>query len=222
MKKFILSALLFSIAPQTPTEEPKVYIEFSLYLSQVQMYPNTAAAFVKAVNLWAEKIPIMPQIYIEDNISAFTPEPRWSTKPRVIQIQIANLSSPEMGSISSRILGMWLQHQNTILLDGDSLEQNNIYATAVALHELGHVFGLQHIVSKQKLSSDIYGGYIVAPQIDPNNAEILYIMNPGLAAITEIPQITELEKKLILEYIFIIFSSKLDNYHNGCGFMKAL
>jgi len=44
------------------------------------------------------------------------------------------------------LLGLWEPNNNRMLLDADTLEADPDLAYSVCLHELGHMFGVPHVV----------------------------------------------------------------------------
>jgi hypothetical protein len=65
------------------------------------------------------------------------------------------------------LLGLWNNRQSKILLDADTLENNPRRAFSTALHELGHMLGVPHIINYNEIGRT---GYIVlSPGVDATN-----------------------------------------------------
>ena len=140
-----------------------VNIELIVFREEIDQYPTTWESVRKAIAEWSSHVPVRFTIYSEGSIV-------FSDRPGVIKLHLTDLQVRY--GFPERLLGLWLAREDTVLLDADSLEQVPERAYSVALHELGHLFGVSHVVGELELGIT---GYIVLPVgMDPTN----YVMYP--------------------------------------------
>lgn len=139
--------------PDSASDSDKFYVrmEFLVYADQAYMWPNTVMEFGKAVDEWISHLPIQVELLIEPptgplQLSQSYPFESTSFANRfgIIKIVIDDIQGPPY-DFPDKTLGVWSSSERTIYLDGDSLEFNSSRAYSVALHELGHMFGLPHV-----------------------------------------------------------------------------
>lgn len=151
-------------AQTLPIEPNKFYvnIEFIAYKVQIDKYPKTWVQVQNALEEWKKHLPINVKIYVEDleHVNQFGFVDVYHDRPRVTSIMLANLQSPEMGSLYPSIVGLWDCEKNQVMFDADVLEAHDSVAFSVALHELGHMFGLPHIMN---VGEDALTGFILLP-----------------------------------------------------------
>lgn len=183
-----------------------VQVEFVFYASQIKTYPVCTEAVRSALSEWSRRIPVCIITYIEDPtaISSFYGPDIWHNRLGVLQIIMTDLSLPPY-NFSNDILGLFDANNHLILLDADFLENNPDIAYKTSLHEIGHLFGVPHVVN---LKHNSLTGFILLP--DAVDAEAC-VMFP---AITNKPQnvLSDIEIEIATEYIKYVFSNK--HYNN--------
>jgi hypothetical protein len=132
------------VTRDSATSEHNFYVsfEFIVHKEQIDKYPETMVGLCKAIEEWIGHVPIRVTVYIG---SPDTPI-EVLQRAGVINIVIDDLQTSPY-AITDNVLGMWLPRDRVILLDADRLEDNPTQAFSVALHELGHVFGVPHVFS---------------------------------------------------------------------------
>jgi len=94
-------------------------------------------------------------------------------------------------NLDASILGFWDWENRILGLDKDSLENDEDMAYIVCLHELGHVFGVQHFVNEKDLNA--LSGWIVVP--NKINATTL-VMYPACGDNNKHAKLSDLEIEL--------------------------
>lgn len=139
-----------------------VYLDSSLFRD----YPNIYVSFIQSCAIWERDTPIHINIHktLEKND---------------IIVDFTNLQGPPFYK-EKNVIGFYVP-QVKLLLISDSLENENWptnmgrAAVAVGVHELGHAFGLSHIVGPgNKLSEP---GDIM---LGSDDEAMLYIMYPSI------------------------------------------
>ena len=155
-------------------EQFKVSVEIVLYSKQTAVNPVTTEAIEKALAEWSRHLPVVITVYREDTFSnnPFIAPVEWHTRPGVIQILIVNINDPPYNYPEGTV-GLWQASQGTILLD-DCLEARPEIAYSVVLHELGHFFGVPHIVNEN--DSGLTGYIMVPNEVDSEE----YVMSPAI------------------------------------------
>lgn len=137
-----------------------VNIEIRVFKDEIEQYPETWQSLQMAFATWAMYIPVRWSI---------STEARYSD----IEIHLADLQKGTYG-LPKQLLGIWRPHEGSILLDADRLEQMPEQAYAVALHEIGHMFGVPHVVGADERGMT---GFVVLPQgYDATN----FVMYPAV------------------------------------------
>lgn len=159
--------------------EYKIRVEFVLPPKYQTQYPFISRAVQDAVNNWAEVVPIN---------AVFLPFGRLGR--RQINIRIAS------GASNPHLYGSYRFMSRTLYLNSTLL---TTYAEAyyVALHEIGHVLGLQHIGESDDIGRQIATGMII---ILNENAEE-QLMYPSLTEKNRLAGISELDIHLVRLYL---------------------
>ena len=180
------------------TSDYRVRVEFILPEEQIQEFPSVAMAFYDAVSEWAKLIPIDPVISTSkiDLDHRGVRDGRWD-EPDVIKVRIVDLqtylwSSPEM-------IGVWFPSSRQLFLDSDFLSDPAFpqRARATAMHELGHVFGLPHVVSRRQIDKVRLGDITLLPENKPE----LYTMYHTLTSENVMAVPSALEIQIAKNYI---------------------
>jgi hypothetical protein len=149
-------------------------LNFVLYRSEVDAYPQAKKGFEEAIQEWCKYLPLDCKITIIDDVTPYLPSIQRQLPGGCIEVRLAASGGPEF-KLPHQIIGLWQSNINTLLLNGPFLEKNPEYAKRTALHELGHMLGLPHIVNSK--DEDTQSGYIVVPdEIDAKK----FIMYPTL------------------------------------------
>lgn len=177
-----------NVAPALASEADSFYVSFevSTYESQRDAYPVTAAAFQDAMREWSKHVPV--------RWAHIPGESPLATRHGVIEVHFADIQAPPY-NLHPSLLGLWDDDNMRLLLDADSLEENPEKAYSVAMHEIGHVFGLPHIVGFSELGHT--GWIVLEPGVDATN----YVMY--FKAVVDRPQkeLSSLEIKLARHHI---------------------
>lgn len=148
----------------------KVYIsiEFSITIEDFKQHQYFVNAITAAIAEWAKYLPIRTTFYFEGMTILGVQVVSTEDRVNVIEIRFEDLQS---SGYDDKIIGIWLPTQQRIAFDTDYFQKNPEEIYSVALHELGHLFGLPHIVNKHELG---YTGYLVLQSGDARN----YVMYP--------------------------------------------
>jgi len=209
LKQSILAAVVIAVAACIPTRTltvdenkplshpgslPTYRINLNMisYEKYAEQYPNIHAAVNRAINEWEKRVPIDFSVIMEPKDPKFGVSGFYSFLSP-IKIIATDVHDPAIGFESiPTMVGLWDAENGRLLLD-DSLEEDPDVAYAVALHELGHLLGLPHIVSPDEFLT--YNGQIVVEE----NAED-YVMFPRLVEDAPV-ELSELEIKMATEYV---------------------
>ena len=150
-----------------------IAVEFVLYARQKEQYPEIADAFLMALHEWEKHIPIKLSVFTEDPtvINPVYGVEVWHNRPGIIQVLIVDLNAPPF-NYPEGVIGLWDSVNHHIQLDADVLTAHPDAAYGVSLHELGHVFGVPHIVGEE--DHGISGFIIVPKEVEAEK----YVMYP--------------------------------------------
>ena len=146
---------------QTPilsTVPDKFYVnvELTVFQDEIDLYPETWKQLQKALSEWSGQIPVRWIVLTEDSSLALSVYGRLDA----IEIHLADLQGDGYG-FPEGLLGLWESNSGSVLIDADYLENNADQAYSVSLHEIGHMFGVPHIIGFDELG---YTGYVVLPE----------------------------------------------------------
>ena len=145
-------------------------VEFVISAKEKLNYPVITRSFTEAVTEWSKYLPIEVAIYT-------TPNGRIN-RDGVIRVEFSNIDG-KYNSLdnSGGILGRWQAGKTRRLqLDSEDLNGKPETARKVALHELGHVFGLPHILNKGDDQAHT-GDIMLADDAIPSS----YLMYPSVS-----------------------------------------
>lgn len=202
-----LSLVAFSANPQKKEEiNFKVSVEYVLYQKQITENPNLVKAFNLAAKEWEKYLPIDTQIYIDDPMIN-----DYHNRPGVIHVVLASLNDPPY-NLPFGILGLWQPTSNSILIDSELLEQEPKLAYSTILHEMGHLFGVPHIVSEQQSA---YTGYIVLPEEAKPQT---YVMYPYPVLGNDQSQLSQIEIDVAKQYVLNLITNSTQRLKQECIF----
>lgn len=172
-----------------------VSVEFSLSIQDLQEHPFLVNSFNAAVAEWATHLPIRTTFYFEGVLPIIGTS---IYRNNAIRIGFVDLQSSGY-QFDDAIIGIWLPSQSSVLFDLDYFQKNPGKLYSVALHELGHVFGLPHIINKHDLGST---GYLVLQEGDATDL----VMYP--VSFLEKPQneLSDVEIDFASHQVMFIFS----------------
>lgn len=175
-----------------------VIIEIVVYAEQIAKYPLTWSQTQAALAEWESKIPVKFKIYIEDpfTLNPFGfPDQIFHYRPYIQTILMSNLQSPELGAMQEDILGIWQPSIDRLLLDADTLENNANLAFSVALHEVGHMLGVPHVVN---FGQHGLTGFIIIPdEIDATE----FVMYPEAVDSNTQKTLSNIEIEIAKNYV---------------------
>lgn len=177
----------FAVYEDDATEEPAsgfqdtdvAYVNFELvvYREEIDRYPVTWAAFRLALQEWSRHIPVHWTILTEEPLDTQFTE----SKYRTIKVKFGDLQGPHLGFFPPGVIGIWQPSRSRIMFDSDFLEHLPTVAYAVALHELGHMLGLPHVVNEEDVARFGFTGYLVLPEVDASEHVMYPYSMPGKA-----------------------------------------
>jgi hypothetical protein len=182
-----------TVEAESALTEPDAYlvrINFVLFEEEISKSPNTTKAFHDALYTWTRSISIETAVFIEEPsdfpFMPFGPG-MLSNRPGVIRVHIADIHAPPYNQ-PPLLLGFWSWLDNELVLDRVLLENNPDRAYMVALHELGHVFGLPHFANVRDTEANT-GFYIIPENFDAKKL----VMHPIASESNKNSKLTKLE-----------------------------
>lgn len=131
-------------APVPPKNNDEFYVsvELIVFKKEVEKYPVTWENIAQAIDKWKSLIPVRFLVVVMDPITnpAFL-----ASETGAIVIHLGDLQDKPYG-FPEGVLGMWYSPKEELFFDADTLEGIPDKAYTVALHELGHMFGVPHVV----------------------------------------------------------------------------
>lgn len=201
-----------STALDSISEEDTFYvsIEVVVHAGQMQQYPLTDAAVRNALAEWTKHLPVRLSLYTEDP----TPSMYWPFGPpsyldrwNIVEILMDDLQAPPY-NYPTGLLGIWDPFAKQVLLDADLLENNPELAYSVALHELGHMFGLPHLVD---MATPATSGWIIVP---PGEDATSYVMYPRYVSGHGQNVLSQLEIDIARHHLLYWWTNPSDEYKN--------
>lgn len=153
------------------SELPEIHtrVEFVISEKDQERYPLMAKAFTDALTEWSKHLPIEIAVYATPNGQI--------DRQRVISVDFGKIDGkydPEDKSGST--LGRWQAgYLRRLQLDAEDLEGKEKLAYVVAMHEIGHVFGLVHVVERGSEKAET-GDMMLKPEDNPQS----YLMYPSV------------------------------------------
>jgi hypothetical protein len=147
-----------SAGPTVPSVDDDMFyvnIELLVFEEEIALYPETYAAFHRAIMMWSSVVPVRWVLHLESQNSPISAR----TKPGLIRVVFADLQGPGF-DFKEGLIGYWDADNDRVLIDADSLESVPERAYSVALHELGHLFGVPHIIGMEDVG---YTSFAVLP-----------------------------------------------------------
>lgn len=176
--------------------EPDSYlvrVNFVLFTQEVAQAPVTSKAFQEALQDWADVLPIECAVFLEQPgpfpFLPFGPD-SIADQRGIVRVHIADIHAPPY-SQPANLLGFWDWSKNTLVLDRGVLEIDCEKAHAVALHELGHVFGLPHFLGTRS-GEGRTGCYVIPDTFDARKL----VMFPYMSDLNKCSKLTKLESVL--------------------------
>lgn len=173
-----------------------VVVEFVVFKQEIEKYPVSWQNFQKAVNEWALHVPIKIALYIEDpdNFHPLFGPMTYRHRYNIITVHLDDLQAPVYG-YQPGILGIWDSEELRVLLDAESLEKNPAQAYVTALHEVGHMLGVPHIINDKQSG---HTGIVMLPE-ELNARE--YIMYPFAGPENQDSKLSELEIRFAVDNV---------------------
>lgn len=124
-----------------------VDIHLLFLAEEANKLPTTYAAFLHATSIWAQYVPVNFVFHFDTSYKK-NKEGHLITPPRLIRVRFASLE--KLIGASPSMLGIWLATARRLYLD-DELESDYRRAVSVSMHEIGHLFGIPHVVGNGDL-----------------------------------------------------------------------
>src|SRR6185436_3031354 len=147
---------------------------FVIFEKEIADNPMIAEAFSKALKEWVSNLPVECIIFQEkENSFPFISfgSAAISSQQGIIKVHIIDVHA-EPYNLPPPVLGFWSWEDNILALDKNALSIDPDRAYAVCMHELGHIFGLEHFVNTHNLEAQ--SGYIVVSDNFPASKLVMY------------------------------------------------
>lgn len=183
--------------PPPQVTDYKVRIEFVLAEEQIREYPSVALGFYRALADWAKLVPIDAVVTTSKIISSKGDRDGTWNDPSVIKVKIVDIQTFMWSS--ENMIGVWFGNSNQLFLDADFLSDPTApwRAHATAMHELGHVFSVPHIVDRSAKNGIVPGDITLPSEMRPE----LYIMYPIMTKDNVMAVPSQLEIDLARDYV---------------------
>lgn len=191
-------------------QEPTNYLvrfNFVLFDQEIAQNAMVATSFKNALDEWSHHLPIECATMIEKtSIFPFVlfNNDSISSQPGIIKVHIVDICASPY-NMPQLVLGCWIQETHTLVLSKDALERDAETAYAVSLHELGHVFGLNHVVNRR--DPNALSNWIV---VNGANAREM-IMYPVCSELNKCAQLSKLEIDLARKNLLHLESIKVND-----------
>jgi hypothetical protein len=147
--------------PKKEKFEYFVEIHFLVYTKEIQRYPVIYNAFLHAVSIWGQYLPISVRIQFDSEFKRNSLG-QLMTRPKMYRVHIGNLKE-KFGAPPGQ-LGAWFSPPLRRLYLDEVLERDKRRALSVSMHELGHAFGLSHITGEKDLNYPTVSGNLIIPE----------------------------------------------------------
>lgn len=153
-----------------------IQINFIFKLEEVTQYPVIFDAFLHAISIWESYLPIEADYFLDAQF------PFWINEGNFVHIELKDLAEEYYDGL----LGLFVNKKPFKILIDDLLEEDRLFAVCVAMHELGHFFGLPHVIGREDKVSTKRMGSIIVPgtaikylMFSHKNAENKYVWKPS-------------------------------------------
>lgn len=143
-----------------------VNFEIVVFRDQITQYPDIWAGCEHALQEWSTYVPVRWVIFKEEPDKILSMRGR----TRIIELHLDDLQGPGYG-LPDGMIGLWRPHIRHIVLDADFLAGRKDKSYSVMLHEVGHMFGLPHIINFSEMG---HTGTLVTTILDDATRYVMY------------------------------------------------